>query len=459
MNLYPALRAHMGNWVYYIVKMAMKDIVKEVGFASEVYENKTLDDAIQRTLNEGRVKREIVRYLALREDRFFSSIVVAALGGNPTFTPVEITADPKFSLFKIGGLDEAFGILTFDGGQQYFALDGQHRLKSIKTLIEGNESDAPEVPQDFHDEEISVIMLVRQEEDDDEFLRRYRRVFSGLNRYAKATDRDTNIIMDEDDVTAILTRRLLTEHGFFKWAGKPNTSSKLKTKGKNVRAGESYFTSLQTLYEINEILLSTPTREQGGVFKKESKQFRLPEDELEAMYEELVCYWDALLDGVDVLKSDPAKMRKHDIEQQDEDGLMSHLLFLPIGQEMFMRVFRVLLNRRLKNVDSPDRLEITDCASVLSKVDWNLRSPPWVGLLLVQNPTSGKWAVRNEDRKDAVKIGVEILRWQTGVDALDKDGIRDLKVRWYAMLSPVPTKADVDRAWSSVKIVSEDVKV
>lgn len=459
MNLYPALRAHMGNWEYYVVKMAMKDIVKEVGFASEVYENKTLDDAIQRTLNEGRVKREIVRYLALREDRFFSSIVVAALGGNPTFTPVEITADPKFTLFKAGRLDDAFGILTFDGGQQYFALDGQHRLKSIKALIEGKEDDSPEVPQGFLDEEISVIMLVRKEEDEDEFLRRYRRVFSGLNRYAKPTDRDTNIIMDEDDVTAILTRRLLTEHDFFKWTGRPNTSPKLKTKGKSIKAGESYFTSLQTLYGMNEILLSTPKREQGGVFRKESKQFRLPEDYLEAMYEELARYWDALLDGVDVLKSDPAKMREHDIDGPNDDGLMSHLLFLPIAQEMSMRVFRALLNHRLTDIDSPDQSEVKACALILASIDWNLRKPPWVGLLLVKNPSSGKWTVRNEDRKPAIEIGVRILRWQTGLDRLDKDAVSALKSEWYSMLSPMPTEAEVDRAWSLVKAVSEDADV
>ena len=176
------------------------------------------------------------------------------------------------------------------------------------------------------------------------------------------------------------------------------------------------------------------------------------------MYEELVVYWDALLDRVQVLESDPAKMREHNVELGD-DGLMSHLLFLPIGQEMFMRVFRVLLNRRLTDVDSPDPSEVKNCASVLSMVDWNLRNPPWVGLLLVENPTSGKWTVRSEDRKAAVDVGVKVLRWQTGVDTLDKDGIQALKAKWYAMLSPVPTKADVDRAWSSVKIVSEDVKV
>ena len=459
MNLYPALRAHMGNWEYYIVKMTMKDVVKEVGFASEVYENRTLDDAIQRALKKRRVEREIVPYLALREDRFFSSIVVAALGGNPTFTPVEITADPKFSLFKVGGLDDAFGILTFDGGQQYFALDGQHRLKSIKTLIEERESDSPEAPPDFLDEEISVIMLVRQEEDDDEFMRRYRRVFSSLNRYAKKTDRDTDIIMDEDDVTAILTRRLLTEHRFFRWTGRPNTSPKLSTEGKNIKAGEPYFTSLQTLYDMNESLLNTPTREQERVFRKESKQFRLPEDHLDVMYDELVGYWDALLEGVDVLESDPAKMREHNVELPNADGLMSHLLFLPIGQEMFMRVFRVLLNRRLTNIDSPDWVEVRHCASVLSEVDWNLRNPPWVGLLLVKSLKTGKWTVRSEDRKVAMEIGVKILRWQTGVDRHDSDSILTLKAQWYAMLNPIPTQADVDRAWSSVRVVSEDAEV
>ena len=49
MNLYPALKAHMGSWDYYIIKMKMKDIVKEVDFASRLYDSKTLDDAIQRT--------------------------------------------------------------------------------------------------------------------------------------------------------------------------------------------------------------------------------------------------------------------------------------------------------------------------------------------------------------------------------------------------------------------------
>ena len=52
-----------------------------------------------------------------------------------------------------------------------------------------------------------------------EVLKDYRRLFSSLNRYARATDESTNIIMDEDDGIAILTRRLIAEHEFFQVDG------------------------------------------------------------------------------------------------------------------------------------------------------------------------------------------------------------------------------------------------
>ena len=74
MNLYPALRASMGDWVYYIVKMKMRELAQEVMFASEVHTDATLDEAIQRALNESRAKTSIVDFLRRRDDRFFASI-------------------------------------------------------------------------------------------------------------------------------------------------------------------------------------------------------------------------------------------------------------------------------------------------------------------------------------------------------------------------------------------------
>ena len=448
LNAYPGLRAKMGTWDYFIVKMQMKDIVKEVGFASEIYDNKTLDDAIQRTLNEGRVNKEIVKYLGNREDRFFSSIVVAALGGNPTFFPVEITADPQFAILKAGGFENAFGVLTFNGGQKYFALDGQHRLKSIKTLIDQTGDGVPQIPEGFLEEEVSVIMLVRQEEDEEKFMRGYRRIFSSLNRYAKATDQDTNIIMDEDDSIAILTRRLLTEHRFFSW-GRSDNSPKLKTKGNSLKSGESFFTTLQTLYKINEILLRTSARENSGFGSKEYKQFRRPEEELDALFDELKLYWDALLEEVDVLRRDPTQMREHDADPGCSD-VSDNLLFWPIGQVMFAEIARLLLNRQLPDSTSPQISDVRRCLAPLAKIDWNLHSVSWEGLLLIKDPIKEKWNMRNEDRKGAIAVATQILRVQVGLDDPTEELLDKLKTDWHAMLIPRPTNEQVDSAWAIV---------
>ena len=449
MNIYPALKARMGVRDYYIVKMQMKDIVKEIGFASEIYENKTLDDAIQRELNKGRVKREIVNYLT-NKYRFFSSIVVAALGGNPTFTPVEISDDPRFAFFKVGKIDDAFGVLTFDGGQRYFALDGQHRLKAIQTLIEQKEDSLPEIPEGFLSEEISVIILVREEESEEMFMQDYRRIFSSLNRYAKPTDQDTNIIMDEEDAMAILTRRLLNEHDFFAWLGKSDTHPKVKTKGKNINPGEPYFTSLQTLYYMNERLLKTPSREGQGFMTRERKQFRPREHELDSLYGELVMYWDAMLAEIDELKNDPIHMRGHD-EDPKEEGLTDHLLFRPIGQEMFVDVIRILLNRRLPDSDSPTLSNIRACISIMANINWNLHEPPWEGLLLIPHPKNkNKWQMRSEDRKPAVEVGKRIIMVQTGLDDPTEDMLEELKTEWHALLIPRPSMSEVDDIWEKV---------
>jgi len=449
-NLYPALRAHMGSWEYYIIKMSMKDVCKEVEFASELYNSKTLDDAIQRTLNEGRVKKEIVKYLALRDDRFFSSIVVASLGGNPTFMPVHITDDERFVLLKAAGIDESFGVLTFDGGQKYYALDGQHRLKSIKTLVEQMESDVPAIPEGFLDEQISVIMLVRQETSDLQFLKSYRRIFSSLNRYAKPTDRDTNIIMDEDDAIAILTRRLLIEHEFFHWQGRADSSPRLKTKGKNLRSGDPYFTTLQTLYAMNEYLLRTPSREKNSFATNEYKQFNPGEDELDSLFSELSMYWDGILVELPVLRSDPTRMRAHEVVEKEDDELMDSLLFWPIGQELFAQVARPLMNRFLPDPDEPTAEGVCACMSRLANMSWELGQPPWRGLLLIQDAKTGAWRMRNEDRKRALNVAGAILRYQAGLDDLPEEGLNELRINWDAMLIPRPERAEADAQWELI---------
>ena len=456
MNIYPAMRARMGSWDYFIVKMRMEDLVREVDFAHNIHDNKTLDKAIQRGLNETRVKQEIVKYLAFSHDRFFNSIVVAALGGNPKFSAVSIDDDPQFNLIGRDEFNDTFGVLSFDGKQHYYALDGQHRLMSIKTLLEQKEA-VPDMPEGFRDEEISVIMLVRRESDDD-FMRSYRRIFSNLNRYAKPTDFDTTIIMDEDDTFSILTRRLLIEHKFFWWGGKATNSPIVQTNGKNLRSGESYFTSLQTLYWMNIKLLSTPEREKEGFDSKEYKRFRQSEDVLDKLYIELAMYWDSMIEALPVLSEDATRMREHSLDNRDttegqENSLTDHLLFWPIGQEMLAEIVRVLLNRRLPDSSNPSKEEVTECLKELNSVDWELHNPPWRNLLLVEDPTrKGKWKMRSEERRQAVTVSKNILRMMLGIDELSNDIKQELKTDWYALLSPQPEKQQVDEWWNTYVI-------
>lgn len=258
--MYPAIKARMGDWNYYIVRMTMREIANEVNLATDEWEDPTLGDAIQRELNESRVKRGLVNYLGHRQDRFFSSLVVAAIGGNPSFEPATPPDWMKSKSFR-----ESVGLLAFDDNPKYYALDGQHRLQAIKEVL-GNPTSAP---PEFGTEQVSVIVVAREEQhkDEDIWLQRYRRLFSSLNRYAKPTDKDTNIIMDEDDVFAIVTRRLISDHKQFRAAGRQRDSFRVLTKGKGLKAGAPHFTSLQTLYAMNATLLTTPDRERrlGGL--------------------------------------------------------------------------------------------------------------------------------------------------------------------------------------------------
>ena len=60
---FPALKAHMGDWEYYSVKMSMQELAGAIELAQDVYDDHTLSDAMQRVLGESRAKGDIARYL------------------------------------------------------------------------------------------------------------------------------------------------------------------------------------------------------------------------------------------------------------------------------------------------------------------------------------------------------------------------------------------------------------
>ena len=447
------------------------NLVRNVLYASEVHEDRTLDQAIQRILNKGRVKTEIVEYLKRQPNRFFSSIVVAALAGNPKFYNVEITDDPRFAIFKgESRLNETFGVLHFDGTEKYYALDGQHRLAAIRSLLDKNDPISEDAPENFEADELSVIVVVPNENDTNEtFMQKYRRLFSNLNRYAKPMDQATNIIMDEDDTFAILTRRLISNKPFFQSeAESQKKSEKIKTtKGKNLKTKDSYFTSIETLYEMNVSLLSTPQRIAEGWIPDSLKKvdltnfrrFRPHDDYIELLYEELSIYWDGLLEELPVLKNDPTTMRYHDLTNILDDEGTDHLLFWPIGQQMLAALARVLLNRRTQDPENPNQNNIKHALQGLNQLEWRLHQVPWRYFLLVGVEKTGqvKWQMRSEQRTWAVDIGRRIQQWILGLESDEKKPSDILKPIWRSLLTPSQPNEKVDEMWDQVVKMKEEI--
>jgi DNA sulfur modification protein DndB len=457
LNIYPAMQASMGTWDYFIVKMSMKSIAEQIKFATDIYDDRTLDEAVQRELNSSRVKKDLVTYLVRQDDRFFASIVVAAKGGDPKWHPILIEEDPRFEFMRgTAGFAESFGMLAFDGTQDYFALDGQHRLAAIKALVDSNSDVSSDAPEGFKDEQVSVIVVVPQHAESDEyFLERYRRLFGNLNRYAKPMDGVTNIIMDEDDVFAIATRRLITDFPFFQYTGRQRDSARIKTKkGKNLTANDSYFTSLETFYDLNIELLNSLNRRNSGWSEtgqdiKDFAKFRPEEEIVNRLYDELALYWGGLIGELPVLEKEPVNMRDH--SYKDEGDTQDSVLFWPIGQQILVKVARDLLDRRQADPDEPTKQSVAAALGGLNDLCWDFRSAPWKNLLLIPDkPGSESWKIRSEDRKPASLIAMRIVQFQIGLDRLDEDDIDHLRNEWQDMLLGVPDDGTVDELWEKV---------
>ena len=260
----PALRAQMGDWIYYISFLRFKDIADRVSLAQELHTSKVLKDLIQREVDESVHSESIKNYLLQQGQRLFNALVIAVYGGAPTWAELKIDDTTKLGM---GALPEymrgALGVLVFDGTEQLFAVDGQHRVVGIKRAVEEK--------QDLGSEEVCVVFVGHS--NDPQGLQRSRRLFTTLNRYAKPVNKTEIIALDEDDAMAIVTRRLLENYRLLK----EFTSIK---KGKSIpNSDRRNLTTIVTIYDSLDKYL-------GGERKawREFKKQRPNERQLDEFY-------------------------------------------------------------------------------------------------------------------------------------------------------------------------------
>jgi DNA sulfur modification protein DndB len=351
----PAFQCSVGDWKYYICMMKYGEVARQVQFSFELSGNAELDELVQRGISPRTAG--ITEYLLSSTHRFLGGIVVAAWGGEPQYTPLAMD-DPDGIL---RGIDREFGVLTFDGTQAYFVLDGQHRLRAIK--------DALKKDPDLGKEDLCVLIVTHY--DSPEGRLRTRRLFSNINRNAKQTGTAENIALDEDDSFAILTRQLLIDHEFFNQEGRIRVilsrgqEGELKLASSNIpKTDTKAFTTFTVLYDMLKLLSF------GLPEALHKVSVRPPDDVLRDSYSTLITRLDLLLNScgnIRQLLEDATSAR--DIRAPKTSEGEGHPFMRPIVQKTVSRVARDIVNQ--------EYLDWETVCTRLSELDWKMASSPF----------------------------------------------------------------------------------
>ncbi|GAB1360713.1 hypothetical protein MASR1M31_25380 [Porphyromonadaceae bacterium] len=399
------IRAKMGNTLYYMAKMPAGELIDSVGIAKELpeWEEMTVDEKMQREVDMRRIVEEIVPYICNDPDRFFGSLIVDIYSGMEEVVFESISSVVK-SIPRAYALSmNDMGFITLPGSERLIALDGQHRLLSLKIAIRGKMGvpagtkpspafDKLEPHPEFSNEEISVIFVEHTD------TKKIRKIFNKINKYAKQTSRSDNIITSDDDPFAVISRRLVSTgevlapiKGIEVVNSKNNTLSK---RSKNL-------TTLSTLYTSCETLL----KDRG--FKKNMLQ--LDSISLDDAYGYVSLFWNLLLKNVEVFR-DYIRLTNRNMTIQ----LLreKNLLLKPVTQ---MALAHVAAMAKAKGI------EWDVVTQKLNAIDWSFENDLWFNILVI-----GSTNKRMITGKDSVRYAGMVISYMIMGDEMSDDEKEDV---------------------------------
>lgn len=351
---FPALKGSVGDWIYYICILPIEEIGRRVSFADEVHQNKRLSDMIQRELKKTRAV-EIAEYLATQEQRFFNSMVLAVYDKEPTWYPVSDLRGKhrKINLGPAEERTESLGVLEFSSKLEMFAIDGQHRLAGIRLLLEqGRHS---------RDDYLPIVLVGHKKTPAG--LERTRRLFTTLNKTAKVVSKGETISLDEDDAAAIVVRRLVEKHAYFKderIAYLPNN---------NLPAtNQISLTTIGNLYDVVWVIFESIRAPVGGV---PDERVRPDDATLDECEEIVVEYFKRLAAGFPPVREFFSHERYERVVERHRGGEGGHILFRPVGLKMFAQLVAELVKQ----------IEFDAAMEKVSALPVELSEKPYVGLL------------------------------------------------------------------------------
>ncbi|EOW9238038.1 DNA sulfur modification protein DndB [Vibrio cholerae] len=317
----PCLRGKMGTWDTYTCLMQLKDISELINFATDLHTSKKLSEMIQRNLEDERAV-EIGDYLISNPDHFFNSLVVAIYDGDPQwhdFTRIEPNSKEAELLEMPDYARECLGFLSLTKEEKMFALDGQHRLSGIKKAVENNE--------DIGFEQLSVIIVTHRNTKSG--IKKSRRLFTTLNKKAKLVKKDAIIALDEDDIAACITRRIVEESKCLNENNVAFSVGPLRDKT-NVTTLGNIFDCVQKLLSFNlDCKIS------------EIEKVKITDEQEDELFEFIKSFYEITFSNV---KSLSDFKEGQDIEKYRNNHDGGHLLFRPIGWDIYTDTIIELLS-------------------------------------------------------------------------------------------------------------------
>jgi DNA sulfur modification protein DndB len=250
--LLPGLSGTFSNWTYFQVMFTVNDLVDRVKSVEEVeiIHSGKVSNMLQRAFDPKRLE-PITQYLLNQTDSYVNNMTVAIFGGNPEWLNIDIKStmlESEMEQEMLDTISDNIGLVKLDGQETLFVLDGQHRLKALRVALE----EKPEIGA----EQISVTIIGHLNTDDG--IKRTRRLFTTINRYAKPVSEGENILLDEDDASAILVRKLIEYYPKFTYhdaTGKPNSIIAFNKTANLKSSDKDKFTTVISLWNVNELIL------------------------------------------------------------------------------------------------------------------------------------------------------------------------------------------------------------
>ncbi len=342
--LIPALFGNYQHWPYYQIILKVEDIVTNLRTAENpdyrikttdevevIYSQRGINNLLQRILDKRRLE-PIRKFINEQPDAYINNLTVAIYGGDPQWLPVDIkrsTLIEEISDDAYLDIANSFGLIKLNGEETLFVLDGQHRLKALRLAYIQDNS--------IGQNQITLTLITHI--DTDEGKKKTRRLFSIINRYAKPVSLGESILLDEDDLSAILVRKFIDEYPSFQ---NKELIALNKTADLKLPKDRLKFSTVIALWTINELLIDPKLvypRWNGG--KANLVRIR-PDDNIIDQYNDLIfSFWDSFFELF------PNAQSFIDDPEQNIRPVGGPLSLRPVGQQIFGEYYQKMkkLNR------------------------------------------------------------------------------------------------------------------